>query len=68
MTLELIYIGDRFYLESGSVMSSLYGIDGLRKDWGFVNDTLRAGKDVLIRQATNDELEAAQTTLDRIKK
>ena len=34
--INLIFIGDRFYRKSGSCMSSIYSVEGLRFDWGLV--------------------------------
>lgn len=54
--MELIYIGDEFYKKSCSMMSSIYGVDGSRQDWGFVNIALKNGQSVHIRPATPAEL------------
>jgi hypothetical protein len=56
METKLIYIGDNFYLESGTNMSSIYTEDGARYDWGFVSRDLKDGKTVTIRPATTNEL------------
>ncbi|HUU90512.1 MAG TPA: hypothetical protein VM238_04800 [Phycisphaerae bacterium] len=53
--MNLIYIGEHFYLDSGTAMSSIYTEDGQRMDWGFVQIELERGEDVHIRQATADE-------------
>lgn len=54
--IELYYVGDKFYLDSKSIMSSIYRAGTHeRYDWGFVNHDLRSGKSVFIRQATNEE-------------
>ncbi len=53
---EVIYIGDDFYWKSGTMMSSLYAVDGRRYDWGFVRRDLRNGKAVNLRPATAHEL------------
>jgi hypothetical protein len=68
MTMELIYIGDHFYFESGTVMSSIYTIDGERYDWGFVSIALRSGKSVHIRPATKNELALYEKKLAALKK
>lgn len=65
--LELIFIGDHFYSESGSWMSSIYHLDGRRSDWGKVNVALREGRDVHIRPATDEELEHYEKQLVEIK-
>lgn len=53
--MDLIYIGPEFYFESGTIMSSLYEIEGNRQDWGFVQVALRKGESVHIRPATEEE-------------
>ena len=54
--MELIFIGNHFYLESGTMMSSIYDIEGRRQDWGFVQRALRSGESVHIRPASTTEL------------
>ena len=66
-TLNLIFIGDKFYTESGSMMSSLYTKDWKRSDWGFVSIALKSGNKVTIRPATDKELVNACKMLDKIK-
>jgi hypothetical protein len=66
--IELIYIGERFYFDSGSAMSSIYTIDGQRYDWGFVKRDLANGLSVEIRPANRKEIEAAESRLEMIKK
>lgn len=52
----LFYIGDSFYRNSGSVMSSIYVRDTLeRYDWGKVGIALRNGKKIVIEPATDAE-------------
>ena len=51
----MIFIGEDFYFESGTMMSSIYTTDGKRFDWGFVKEALREGKNVSIRPATDEE-------------
>lgn len=67
LNMELIFIGDKFYNESGSIMSSIYTVDGERSDWGFVQIALSAGKSVHIRPATKDELLPYNLKLAEIK-
>ncbi len=55
--MELIYIGERFYSKSGTIMSSIYDIFGIRQDWGKVQLALKNGESVNIRPATEKELE-----------
>lgn len=68
MTTKLFYIGDKFYSESGTMMSSLYE-EGTRAryDWGFVNRDLRSGISVEIRPATEEELVWAEKKLEKFK-
>jgi len=54
--MELIFIGQKFYSESGSMMSSIYDIGGRRQDWGKVQIALSNGESVHIRPATQKEL------------
>jgi hypothetical protein len=53
--IEIIYIGGNFYSDSGSSMSCIYGLDGKRWDWGFVEIALQNGTTFHIRPATEAE-------------
>ena len=53
--MELIYIGDKFYQRSKTLMSSIYTVEGERSDWGFVEVALKNGESVHIRPATEVE-------------
>lgn len=66
--MDLIYIGDQFYLESGTVMSSIYDMQGNRSDWGFVQTALKKGESVHIRPATEEEKEPYHKYLLLLKK
>ena len=66
--MRLIYIGDHFYHESGTMMSSIYGEDGIRSDWGKVQIALRAGQSIEIRQATQQERDFYESHLSRMKR
>lgn len=70
--MNLVYIGDKFYGESGSVMSPIYEVtkDGIfeRSDWGFVQVALRNGEEIHIRQATAPEKMWAESVLSALKK
>lgn len=53
--LEIVYIGDDFYFETGTMMSSIYlktkeGFE--RFDWGFVQCALSKRNTLTIRPAT----------------
>jgi hypothetical protein len=65
--MNLIYIGDHFYTESGSMMSSIYDEQGNRQDWGKVQLTLKNGESVNIRPATKEERLRLEQKLDEIK-
>lgn len=66
--MRLIYIGDHFYRESGTMMSPVYTEDGARSDWGFVQVALSRGDDVHIRQATPEERDHYEARLSRMKR
>lgn len=66
--MELIYIGDKFYRESGTMMSPIYDVYGNRQDWGFVNVALQYGESVHIRPATGEELAHYENMLKEWKK
>ena len=55
--LELIYIGREFYMQSSTMLSSIYQITGERSDWGFVQVALSEGRSISIRPATESEKE-----------
>jgi hypothetical protein len=66
--IQLFFIGDKFYSESRTVMSSIYVKDTFeRYDWGFVNIALKEGYKVTITPATNDELLWAYKKLGEVK-
>lgn len=55
--IEVFYVGDAFYHRSGTMMSSIYLAGSKsRYDWGFMQRDLSDGKEVHIRQATDEEL------------
>jgi hypothetical protein len=66
--MKLIYIGEDFYWESGTAMSSIYTEDGQRSDWGFVTIALQGGEHVEIRPATSDEIAFYAARLSDIKR
>lgn len=65
--MKVVYIGERFYTESGSIMSSIYTEDGARTDWGFVNLALANGDEVHIRQASEVEIDFYESRLFELK-
>ena len=66
--MNLIYIGDHFYGESGTMMSPIYTEDGRRSDWGLVQSALRDGKTVNIRPATQQERNFYEAQLSLMKR
>lgn len=71
-SMEVIYIGRKFYCESGTTMSSTYlrQSDGsfTRYDWGKLECDLTAGKTVTLRPATDAEFRLFQGKLDAMKR
>jgi hypothetical protein len=65
--INLVYIGDDFYWESGTAMSSIYTEDWKRSDWGKVQVALRDGASIFIRPATDAEMGIAYRMLREIK-
>ncbi len=55
-------------MESGSIMSPIYDIEGRRQDWGFVQCALRRGESVHIRPATDAERAPYEKRLAEIKR
>lgn len=66
--MKLIYIGDHFYMESGTMMSPIYTEDGHRSDWGFVQIALKRGDSIEIRQATPQERDFYEARLAEMKR
>ena len=54
--IKCIFIGKKFYEESGWAMSSIYTEQGQRMDFGAIQIHLENGGSVTIRQATDEEL------------
>lgn len=68
MSIELFFIGENFYWETGTIMSSIYEVRTYKRyDWGFVNRDLREGKKVNIRPATKEEMEWVNNNAKIIK-
>lgn len=65
---NIYYIGENFYSNSGTMMSSIYLEGGFRTDWGKVRIALIEGKEVRIRQATDAEMLAAYKELEKYLK
>jgi len=64
--MNIIYVGQKFYNQSGSIMSSMYTEDDKRMDYGFLQIALENGEEVFIRQATAEEFAFYQKKLDKI--
>ena len=64
---NLIYIGEKFYLKSSTIMSSIYTEEFQRYRWGFVRRDLREGKTINIRPANTIEMAIAENKLKLIQ-
>lgn len=68
--IELAYIGQDFYLESGTHISALIPVGETEKkrwDWGTIQVALRDGHEVSIRPASHEELGKAYSRLRELK-
>lgn len=68
MTHNLIYIGEKFYSKSGTMMSSVYEIKDknyTRYSWAEVELALMSGDKIKIRPATDKELKYFNEKLER---
>lgn len=67
--MKVFYIGDDFYTQSNSYMSSVYiKKTHAKTDWGFIMKALSLGESVTITPATDQETDWAHTELERILK
>jgi len=72
---DIFFIGERFYRDSSTMMSSIYEKTNnpkfepqyYRSDWNQVQFILEAGEIIYLRPATNDEMLWAYQELDRTK-
>ena len=71
---QVVFIGDQFYRQSGSVMSSVYEVRTVngkkeykRYDYGFLQCDLANGIRVNMRPATDKELGMFVKTLLKVK-
>ena len=62
-TIRLIYIGEKFYSQSSTMMSSIYSTSGERYDWGYVQRALSQGLSISIRPATYKEQQVYEEKL-----
>ncbi len=66
---NLFYVGQDFYLGSGTMMSSIYEVGSLKRyDWGLVQSALRYGNSVNLRPATKEEMDWARKQLEQYSK
>ena len=68
--MNLVFIGNKFYRESSTMMSSIYQeVDGklYRSDFGFMERALENGEEVHIRPATEAEMAWAEKKLEEWK-
>ena len=68
---EIVFIGDRFYYDSGTVMSNIYEVTpgGFKRyDWGFMQRNLEMGEAHFVRKAANEEMEYFEKKLKKIEK
>lgn len=65
--MQLIYIGDHFYWDSGTMMGSMYTTDGQRADFNTVTRALQAGEAVNIRPANATEYGEYERKLRALK-
>jgi hypothetical protein len=55
MIIKLVYIGEDYYRESHTIMSSIYTEDGERFDWVMVTEALSRADEVHLRPARKSE-------------
>lgn len=64
MTINLYYIGEKFYFKSATLMSSVYEVGTRQRyDWGMVKNMLMEGHEVHIRPANEYEMRWANAEL-----
>lgn len=68
--IEIVFIGERFYKESQTLMSALYrslpGSIFERYDYGFLQLDIMAGKNIHIRPATEKEIQLFEGKLNEM--
>jgi hypothetical protein len=65
--MNLIYLGEKFYNESSTMMGILYTENWERSDWGKVAILLKDGYQINIRPATIREIGVAEKQLKKYK-
>ena len=68
MSIELFYLGPKYYQESGSRIGEFYDTKGGRRDWQFIRHAIDKGETVLIRQANKAEVKIAENELAKLLK
>ena len=63
--MKLIYFGESYYEQSGSMIGSLYTTSGDRTDWEKVKVALRAGESVEITPASKKQHAAIAKSTER---
>lgn len=66
---NLIYIGEKFYWESGTSMSSIYeqkGVEYRRWDWGKVSIALQRGEKLTIVPASAEQIKMFEAELAKM--
>jgi hypothetical protein len=66
--ISLVYFGQKFYSQSGTILSSIYTNDFERYDYGFLQRDLENGYEVSIRQATPAERSVLENELAAIRR
>jgi len=71
--MNLVFIGNKFYIKSGTTMSSIYEIDSdgniiNRSDWGKVQKTLSNKEPVHIYPANDAQMVWAYKMLEELEK
>lgn len=66
---ELVYVGEGYYKASSTILGVLYNTNtGERWDWGWVQVALTRGESVVIRPATDQELQKMDRLLKLVLK
>lgn len=68
MSIELFYLGNRYYQESGSRIGEFYDTKGGRRDWQFIRHCINKGESVVIRPANKAEIKIAENELAKLLK
>lgn len=69
--MNCVYIGNRFYRESKTMMSSIYVNNGnifIRTDFGKIQSALERGENIEIRPATTNEIKLFEEKLMQLNR